>query len=804
MKRGILKVLLPVFLLAFLFSFLPLARASYQTPSNFTESGYLSAVTDSFQSVQKMISNPEDPFGPEVPNTDGLASALSICRDLFYQHFGTDQDAIAIYFGPENNETQTIYSPAFPGDDYTRDVIYPAQLDLVQNCSYTETQTTYEIFVYLYAQQTTEHYFYVTTPTPPSIDVTIDGQSPTCPVQLTQTEPVLGTATGCWQYGPLFDTLTYTTLSPPACNAAGRGTFYSNHYGITGTQQVQYTEQQKCALEAPIGNHVVNWTVGHGVNTTETVTANSWPLGTPPGSTEYSGPRNINFSQVGTYNYAATATNGDGSNSDNETIHIIPGPVTCAPATQTVLVGDSANFTAGGGDGSNYTWTATGGAPASGTGASFATSYASFGSGTKSVTVSSNSTTATCSVSLTATNLSVALTANPTSGTTPLTSSLTATVTSNLSGTTNYKIWYDCPSYNSATHGSYTYSQMKTLCSGGNDAPYAHDSYLSDTDNRDNTYSGAGTYRAVVLVEKGSSVASNYADVTVYPALACSPATQTVDVNQNATITVTGGNGTFAWSGGGTPATGSGASFVTKYPTGGTKPITVTSAGATNSNCRVEVNAPPVVVINPQPPGVGVNYCAGLTANVAWQYSDSSGSPQSAFQVQIDDQGSFQSPVVDSCPSGTSSGTCTAGHTTTNWTTAIPAFNTTYKARVRAWNSNGVVSDWAVSNTWQTPAHAYPAVSFNSAQLVGSKIVQFTDTTTYYDTGGSARSWQWDFDDSGSVDSALQNPSHEYPAYLNYTAKLSATDKQGYTCSATGTVQLKKVFPNWKEIVPKF
>ena len=788
-----LKLLLSVFLLAFLFSFLPSAQASYLTPSGFTELGYLSAFTDTIQSVGKYFYDPDT--GMEIPNTEGLNAALNQCRDLFYQHFTSDEDAIAVYFGAENNETRTFYYPAFAGDNYTRDLVNPANLDLVQNCSFYETGTTYEIFVFLTAQQVTEHYFYVTTLTPPSIDITIDGQSPTCPVQLTRTEPVLGQATGCWQQGPLFDTLTYTTQSPPACNAAGRGTFYSNHYGITGTQQVQYTEQQKCALEAPIGNHVVNWTVGHGVNTTETVAATSWPLGTPPGSNEYSGPRNINFSQVGTYNYAATATNGDGSNSDNETIHIIPGQVTCAPATQTALVGDSTNFTAGGGDGINYTWTATGGSPVSGTGASFTTSYASFGSGTKSVTVSSNSTTATCSVNLTATNLSVALTANPASGTTPLTSALTATVTSNLSGTTNYKIWYDCPSYNSTTHGSYTYSQMKTLCSGGSNAPYANDSSGSATDSTTHQYVGTGTYRAVVLVEKGSSVASNYTDVTVYPVLTCSPATQTVNINQNATITATGGNGTYTWSGGETPTTGSGTSFTTKYSTGGSKVITVSSAGATNNSCRIEVNGPPVVVVTPQPPGVGVNYCVGLTANIAWQYSDSSGSPQSAFQVQLDDQGSFANPEFDS---GKISGTLTS------YSVTPQQFSTTYKARVRAWNGNAIASDWAVSNSWKTPDHAYPAVSFNSAQVVGSKNVQFTDTSIYYDTGGGARAWQWDFDNSGSVDSITQNPLYNYPSYSTYTAKLTATDKQGYSCSTTGSVNLKQASPNWKEIVPKF
>ncbi|KKS12216.1 MAG: hypothetical protein UU67_C0056G0008, partial [Candidatus Daviesbacteria bacterium GW2011_GWB1_41_5] len=145
---------------------------------------YLSAFTDTFQSVQKET---YDSDGNPAPNTEGLNAALNICRDLFFQHFGTEEGAIAENFGAENNETRTFYYPAFAGDNYTRDVINPAALEFVQNCSFYETQTTYEIFIFLTAQQVVEHYFYVTTLTPPSIDITIDGQSPTCPVQLTRT-----------------------------------------------------------------------------------------------------------------------------------------------------------------------------------------------------------------------------------------------------------------------------------------------------------------------------------------------------------------------------------------------------------------------------------------------------------------------------------------------------------------------------------------------------------------------------------------------------------------------------------------
>src|SRR3989344_4482074 len=116
MKRGMLKLLLSVFLLAFLFSFLPSAQASYLTPSGFTELVYLSAFTDTFQSVQKET---YDSDGNPAPNTEGLNAALNICRYLFFQHFGTEEGAIAENFGAENNETRTFYYPAFAGDNYT-------------------------------------------------------------------------------------------------------------------------------------------------------------------------------------------------------------------------------------------------------------------------------------------------------------------------------------------------------------------------------------------------------------------------------------------------------------------------------------------------------------------------------------------------------------------------------------------------------------------------------------------------------------------------------------------------------------
>lgn len=76
----------------------------------------------------------------------------------------------------------------------------------------------------------------------------------------------------------------------------------------------------------------------------------------------------------------------------------------------------------------------------------------------------------------------------------------------------------------------------------------------------------------------------------------CAPSTQTVDVGANAILTATGGTGTYAWSGGGTPGAGSAATFTTTYSTTGTKTVALTS-GALNTTCTVNVGtggqAPP-------------------------------------------------------------------------------------------------------------------------------------------------------------------------------------------------------------------
>lgn len=191
------------------------------------------------------------------------------------------------------------------------------------------------------------------------------------------------------------------------------------------------------------------------------------------------------------------------------------------------------------------------------------------------------------------------------------------------------------------------------------------------------------------------------------------------------------------------------------------------------------------------------NYClSGPAATVNWTYSDPQGSPQSAYQVQIDDQGSFNSPEWDS--GKVSCSNCSSNSTPQG----ILQFNITYKARVRVWNGSDIVSGWTQSGTWKTPINAYPQVNFTWLPLnpQAGQLIQFTDQTAFFDGNPNGRKWSWLFGDSTS--STLTNPAKTYSQSGNYNVTLTATDNQNQSCSITKSVNIQAPNPIWKEVNP--
>ena len=216
-----------------------------------------------------------------------------------------------------------------------------------------------------------------------------------------------------------------------------------------------------------------------------------------------------------------------------------------------------------------------------------------------------------------------------------------------------------------------------------------------------------------------------------------------------------------------------------------------------------------VVVSAPVPSASSVtvtqpDYCvSGPAATVAWTYSDPSGSPQQSYQIQIDDQGSFANPEVDS-------GKVNSGSTSYFTGQGVMQFNTTYKARARVWNGYDQVSSWTeMPGNFKTPNFAYPQVNFTWTQNGISEPssptkedpIQFTDQTVF---GGNQnqREWSWNFGDS--TFSTLQSPSKTYNTEGTYYVTLTAEDSQGQVCARTrGPLIIQKPIPKWKEVAPK-
>jgi len=68
-----------------------------------------------------------------------------------------------------------------------------------------------------------------------------------------------------------------------------------------------------------------------------------------------------------------------------------------------------------------------------------------------------------------------------------------------------------------------------------------------------------------------------------------------------------------------------------------------------------------------------------------------------------------------------------------------------------------------------------PVADFEADPTTGAAplIVAFTDKST------GATSWSWDFDNDGTIDSTVQNPTHTYTVPGNYTVNLTASNSAG-------------------------
>jgi len=107
----------------------------------------------------------------------------------------------------------------------------------------------------------------------------------------------------------------------------------------------------------------------------------------------------------------------------------------------------------------------------------------------------------------------------------------------------------------------------------------------------------------------------------------------------------------------------------------------------------------------------------------------------------------------------------------------------TYTVNLTVSNAGG--SDSEVKTDYISVSESIPSApvaAFSATPTSGYAplAVQFTDASD-----DTVSSWQWDFDNDGSVDSTEQNPSHTYTGEGTYTVTLTVKDTDGNTGSDT-------------------
>jgi len=117
---------------------------------------------------------------------------------------------------------------------------------------------------------------------------------------------------------------------------------------------------------------------------------------------------------------------------------------------------------------------------------------------------------------------------------------------------------------------------------------------------------------------------------------------------------------------------------------------------------------------------------------------------------------------------------------TTDSTVASPSFTYTaagtYTVKLTA--SNAIGSHTATQSNYITvSALQAPVADFTASPLAGTAPLNVVFTNA--STGGAASSWAWDFDNNGTTDSTVANPTRTYSTPGTYTVKLTATNAAG-------------------------
>jgi hypothetical protein len=282
------------------------------------------------------------------------------------------------------------------------------------------------------------------------------------------------------------------------------------------------------------------------------------------------------------------------------------GPLTCQTTTPAPYsLNQAITFSAAGGDPTDvYHWTTPGASDAvpaamHGTTPTFTTRFEGPQGGSRTMTVTRGSETCSRTITLTSpTQPDFTLSIAPTSPTVSQGQSTSFTITAVASGGFTGNITFDTPTL--PTGASLDGVSSPPSISGGSgtsrfnlktDCTIAPGSHPIIFTGRSGTL--VKTVQATLNVAASSSC--NTPPPPASTPLSCSPATQSVQINQRANFTASGGSGTYSWTAApdGTPSSaGNVSSFSASFSTVGSKTVTV-RRGNESAVCAVTVTATP-------------------------------------------------------------------------------------------------------------------------------------------------------------------------------------------------------------------